>query len=660
MRVNDNRRVLVIDDNESIHEDFRKILVPPARSQGLSAAEAALFGSAPTVSTPLGFEVDGALQGQRGYEIVSEAAKADTPYALAFVDMRMPPGWDGLETIENLWKVDPDLQVVICTAYADYSWDEVTSRLGQSDKLLLLKKPFDGAEVWQLASALTEKWNVSRSARAKLHESEQLARALEHSNRNLQQQIVERKAAEEQLRHNAYHDVLTGLPNRAYLMDRLNQCIERASRDADYRFALLFLDVDNFKLINDSLGHDKGDELLVQLADRLRTCLRALDALTRVDDEAAARIGGDEFVVLLDGLRQGSDSALVAQRLLERISGAFDLGGQTVTIGASIGIAVSDQGYTKADEMLRDSDTAMYRAKTAGKARYAMFDPEMHRAAKQRLNLENELRQAIPNNELRLLFQPIVQLPSREIVGYEALTRWERGGRAGGMPEQFIPVAEDSGLIIPIGRWVIDEACRCLRGWRGRLSADRNIYISVNVSRRQLSDPGLASHVARAIANSGLVSQWVNLEVTEGGVIDDFGLANDRLRELRDLGVGLHMDDFGTGYSSLSVLHRLPFSVVKVDRAFTATMRDNANYANVISAVISLAHCLRMKVTVEGVECEDQLDLITDLGCDFAQGFYFSRPVDSDTALAQLISGTTFPTLDGDEALQACNLGASS
>jgi diguanylate cyclase (GGDEF)-like protein len=636
-----NRRVLVIDDNASIHSDFRKVLCPSAPSATLTSAEAALFGApGESAEQRQSFEVDSALQGERGHELVIQARAANRPYAVAFVDMRMPPGWDGVETAEHLWKTDPELQVVICTAYSDYSWDESTARLGRSEGLLLLKKPFDDVEVWQMASSLTEKWALRRRVMARLRESERLTQELQQSNAKLSREINARQETEERLRHNSLHDQLTGLPNRAYLRDRIEQCIQRRERHPDHHYAVLFLDIDNSKLVNDSLGHEAGDGLLVQVAQRLRASPRALDGVARVETETAARVGGDEFVVLMDGLSRDSDSALVAQRLLDRVLGRFELGKSNVGHGASIGIAVGGPEYVKADELLRDADIAMYRAKTAGKARYAMFDPGMHRAAQVRLQLENDLRQALSNEELRIAYQPIVALSDRCMAGLEALLRWQRGSEANCSPELFVRVAEESGLIIPIGCWVLEIAARQLLDWWRRVPQAGKLYVTVNVSRRQLLDDRLAESVKRVLACKELSAKpRLNREVTEGGVIEDFETAAARLGELKRLGVSLYMDDFGTGYSSLSCLHRLPFDVVKIDRSFTASMRDNASYAAVIRAVVALARSLNMKVVVEGIETAAQLDSVTELGCDFGQGYLFSPPLEPDAVTELLRRG---------------------
>ncbi|MGE3166866.1 MAG: putative bifunctional diguanylate cyclase/phosphodiesterase [Planctomycetota bacterium] len=638
MNVFENRRVLVIDDNEAIHGDFRKVLCAPKAPLALLTAEAALFG--PELQTQPNeardFEVDGALQGQRGLELVEKAKQSGTPYALAFVDMRMPPGWNGVETIERLWRADPDLQVVICTAYSDYSGSEITARLGRSDNLLFLKKPFDNFEVWQMACSLTEKWSLRQQATAKLREAQELAHDLRRSNEELQREVRQRREAEETLQHSVMHDALTGLPNRRHLLERIQRSIELYRRDPTRKFAVLFLDIDNFKIVNDSLGHQHGDLLLELVANSLRASLRSLDTIGRIEAETTARLGGDEFVVLLEGVPSAVSSAVVAQRLIDCLPTAFEIEGTSVPVTFSVGIAVGDASYTSPTEVLRDADIAMYRAKTAGKARYAIFDPEMHRAARSRLQLENDLRRAIAEDEFRLAYQPIVHAGTRRLVGFEALIRWDRGPHMDCSPAQFVPVAEESGLIVPIGKWVLQAAALQMQEWRRSVPGLRDVTVSVNVSRRQLLDPDLVDLVRAVLAPEELAGRWLNLEVTESGVIEDFDAAAIRLSELKRLGVGLHMDDFGTGYSSLSCLHRLPFDVVKVDRAFTRSMQDNASYAAVIRAVVSLARSLNMKVTVEGIETVEQLEMISDLGCDYGQGYLFARPVTPNEALRLL------------------------
>jgi len=754
-------RVLLVDDNPSIHEDYRKILVVKKHDTGRDQLRAALFSRVQKASPPppAAYEIDSAFQGEEAVASVKQALTEGRPYALAFVDMRMPPGLDGLETAERLWSVDPHVEIVICTAYADYSWDEIVQRLGYSDQLLLLKKPFDNAEVWQLACALTKKWHLTRQAHARMNDLEAMVqtsttelqtasnrlsaetlerrnaeetaarfgRILDDSlneififdaeslhfvqvNRGAQKNtgysldelrgltpldlepeftmdsfselvrplrsgelrtvyfqtihrrkdrstypvevhlqlskdaqspvfvaiildITDRQATEAQLRHAALYDSLTHLPNRAFLKQRLVDALLRYSRQSDYLFAVLFIDLDNFKLINDSLGHDLGDQLLVAVAGRLQSCLRALDTVVRFPSEAAARIGGDEFVVLLEGISSTRDAATVAERIQKCLNEPCDLGGgHDVTVSASIGIAFGDRGYHGVDDLLRDADTAMYRAKGAGKAQYAVFDQAMHAGVTLRLQMENDLRRAIERQELRLVYQPIVALPGGNIVGFEALLRWLRADGRTAPPDEFLSIADECGLIVPIGRWVLNEACRELKEMTAGSPGAHPISISVNFSQRELAEPDLPEALAQALRDHDLPGAQLNVEITESTVMRDSKGITDRLLKIKKLGVGLHLDDFGTGYSSLSCLHRFPLDVVKIDRAFATTIGANRDYATVVQAVVTLAHSLGMKVTVEGIETTSQLDQVNEVGCDFAQGFLFSRPVDAETA----------------------------
>jgi len=449
---------------------------------------------------------------------------------------------------------------------------------------------------------------------------------------------TDRQEAEERLRHSALYDTLTDLPNRTLLSDRLENCLARASRDAKHCFAVLFLDLDNFKVINDSLGHNVGDRLLVAVADRLQSCLRSFDTVARiqVDEDMAARIGGDEFVIVLDGLRNTRDTALVAERLQQHLIRPYNLDSHEVVVSASIGIAVYDRRYQNAEELLRDADTAMYRAKGAGKAQFAIFDPAMHASATARLQVENELRRAVERRELHLAYQPIVALATHRVVGLEALLRWTKPDGSNVPPAQFIAIAEECGLMIPIGRWVLREACQTLQRLRSASRRNRELFVNVNFSQREVAEPGLGDDIERALHDHGLVGRQLNVEITESAVMKDSGAITEQLLKIKKLGVGLQLDDFGTGYSSLSCLHRFPLDVIKIDQSFTTTLGGNRDYLPVVEAIVTLAHSLGLKVTIEGIETEAQLKQVRSVGCDFGQGYYFSRPVSADEAVASL------------------------
>ncbi|MFO0832193.1 MAG: EAL domain-containing protein [Phycisphaerales bacterium] len=635
-----NRCVLIVDDAASIHEDYRRALCATAASApGLEQTAAALFGAAAAPAAPKveGFSIDSAFQGQDAVEMVKRAKEQGRRYSVAFVDMRMPPGWDGVTTVEELWKIDPEVEVVICTAYSDHTWGEITSRLGRSDRLLLLRKPFDPAEAWQMANALSQKWDLNRRVETQVS-------TLASSNESLRAEIARRKLAESNAIHASLHDALTGLPNRPMLTDRLDRAIRRAQRDPSFKFAVLFLDLDNFKLINDSLGHDAGDTLLREFAARLATCLRRVDTLSK-NDASAGRLGGDEFVVVIEGIRQRSDAVIVAERVSEVLMQPFHLAGQDVRVTASIGIAFSDTtagpGAT-ADGVLQQADTAMYRAKGSGKARHALFDHTMQEQVIERLRLENDLRFALERNELRLAYQPIVHLTDGVIKGFEALLRWRHPALGDVPPERFIPIAEEIGVINDIGGWVLSTACADVGRWNRECKTDPPICVNVNLSKRQLWHSRIVDEIQSIIASSGIEASWLSVEVTESMIMAEPQAVRERLLRLRDMGVGTQIDDFGTGHSSLSCLHHFPIDILKVDKAFVGTTVFKRDYAAVIAAIATLAHNLGAKVTAEGVETEAQLAMLLAVDCDFGQGFLFSRPIESDKVIEMILNRRTW------------------
>jgi diguanylate cyclase (GGDEF)-like protein len=440
--------------------------------------------------------------------------------------------------------------------------------------------------------------------------------------------VSDRKKAEEQLRHAAHHDTLTGLPNRAFFMDRLVQAINRARRVPDYKFAVLFLDFDRFKIINDSLGHDAGDQLLIGIAERLTMNLRTIDTSTRVTEgHMPARLGGDEFVVLLDSINGVEDAVRVSERLQAELSEPHNLDGHEVVSTASIGIVTSEIGYDSPDDIIRDADTAMYRAKTSGKARHVVFDEGMHKEVVARLDLERELREAVERDEFSLAFEPVIALDTGKVTALEALIRWEHPTRGSVPREEFIPLAVELGLIIPLGEWVLESTCRRLKEWQGRYPSHEKLCASVNLSRPQLLSPELIPTIQRIIAETGIEPHTLQLEITETMVMGDASGCRPILEELRAIGVGLVMDDFGTGHSSLSCLHGFPISVLKLDSDFIRSVRNKRDYGAIVNAVVDLAHNLNMSVVAEGVETLDQLVLLQALACDYAQGHLFSEAV---------------------------------
>ena len=431
--------------------------------------------------------------------------------------------------------------------------------------------------------------------------------------------ITDRRVADHQLLHDAFQDLLTQLPNRGLFTDLLARAVGRLKRHDEYLFAVMFLDLDRFKLVNDSLGHTVGDELLVAAARRLERCVRPGDTV--------ARLGGDEFAILLDGLKSPSDATRVAERIQLEISQPYTIGGQEVFTTASIGIALSSSGYEKPEHLLRDADLAMYRAKSLGKARYEVFDREMHALSMAQLELENDLRRALDRGEFRVHYQPIVSLATGRPVGFEALARWEHPTRGLIGPAAFIPTAEETGLIIPLGRWVLGEACRTLRAFGQQHPSDPPLTVSVNLSPRQFQQPDLVERVRGALEASGLPAACLRLEITESTVMEHAEPAMAMLAQLRALGVKLHLDDFGTGYSSLSYLPRFQIDALKIDRSFVSGMGPHGENAEIVGVIVTLARNLGMEVIAEGVETAEQLAMLRALRCGQVQGFYFSKPV---------------------------------
>jgi diguanylate cyclase (GGDEF)-like protein/PAS domain S-box-containing protein len=442
------------------------------------------------------------------------------------------------------------------------------------------------------------------------------------------QDITERKQSQAEIERMALSDKLTGLPNRALLLDRVQQEIRRHQRQPERRFALMFLDFDRFKIINDTMGHEAGDQLLMQIAARLREDLRAPDSVALMaEGHTAARIGGDEFVVLLEDLHSDDDAENIAQRLVRVLSEPYWLGAQRVTSTASIGLVKGCTSYSQADQMLRDADTAMYEAKAAGKGRYVVFDEAMRERVLRRSRLENDLKGATDRGELSVNYQPVVNLTSGEIESLEALVRWTHPSQGPITPAEFIPIAEESGTIEPIGLWVLAQACAQLAKWRCERSSCAHWTMAVNLSRKQLSNPHLLDHLLAAIEHVGLPSKALCLEITETAVMRDPKASLAQLQRLKQAGFRLALDDFGTGLSSLSTLHEFPLDVVKLDRGFTINMNHGAAHAAMVQAVVTLAANLKLSVVVEGVETEDQLATLQALDCRCGQGWLFGKPM---------------------------------
>jgi diguanylate cyclase (GGDEF)-like protein len=441
----------------------------------------------------------------------------------------------------------------------------------------------------------------------------------------------------------ALHDTVTGLPRRELFENRVGVALARARRH-DYRVALLFVDLDRFKLVNDGMGYQKGDQLLAMAAQRMVACLR--------EEDTSARLGADEFIILLEEVSDDIGAARVAQRIVDALEKPFEIDDDEVFVGASIGVALSVDGATSTDDLLRSAALAVERAKERGKGRYEIFEPAMMARASRRLMLEADLRRAIDEGELRLVYEPEAHLQSGEVLSVEALVRWDHPTLGVLEPAAFIPLAEETGLIVPLGRWVLEEACHAARRLHARHPGHRPVSMSVNVSPRQLERPGsLATEVTDVLATAGLAAELLTLEITESVLMEHSESAIAAVQGLRDLGVEVAIDDFGTGYSSLSYLKHFPISILKVDQAFVQGLAHPVDAA-IVRSVVQLSELLDLKVTVEGIESEDQLRRLRGLGCLAGQGFYLSKPV-SEERLSSFLDGSGWETIAWPEAIDA-------
>jgi len=548
---------------------------------------------------------------ENGRLALESLSRKDGP-RLALLDWLMP-GLNGLEVCRELRRHTeyPYIYIILLTSRA--SKEDVVRGLeaGADD---YLTKPFDLEEL-----------------KARLRCGERILKL------------------EDKLTYDALHDPLTRLPNRAFFLERLTLCVSWGMLHPEYKFAVLSVDMDRFRVVNDSLGISAGDWLLVQIAERLLGSIRRDDALIRSAENGGmagqmagtgilARLGGDKFTILLDNIRNASEGVRVAERILQNIQAPFDIDGQAVFTTASIGIAFSGTGYSAAEDMLGDANTAMARAKILGKARYEMCDPSMHATAAGRFRLETDLRRATELQEFRVHYQPIVSLLDFRATGFEALVRWQRPDFGLVMPAGFISAAEDTGLILWIGNWILQEACRQISAWNLQFPCMPPFTMAVNISAKQFAQTDLVRQVSDILRDTGLAPNSLRLELTESVTMRDEERTTQILSELRKLGVRLCIDDFGTGYSSLSYLRRFALDILKIDRSFVSDMLINGESQEIVKTILSLGSNLGMKVIAEGVETAEQASQLKSLGCEFAQGYFFSKPLDPVAVARTLVA----------------------
>ncbi|MGA7825677.1 MAG: EAL domain-containing protein [Steroidobacteraceae bacterium] len=600
-------RVLVVDDEAEVRDAYRQILLESEVSRemaGFHALRSRLFnkqgGAGPRPrSHSVGFEPVFCDQADAAVAAVKEALAQERPFAVIFLDMRMPPGADGVWAATRIRELDPAVEIVICTAYSDTDPCEMGGIVPPEDKLSYLQKPFHPHEVRQMTIALASKWRAER-------------------------RIVRL----------AYFDTLTGLPNREQSHTRLKGALQTA-RELARTLAVLYLDLDNFKRVNDTLGHAAGDELLCVVANRLRASLRYSDFGIRDSSSSArpgdiARLGGDEFMVLLPNLRSSADAGVVAGRLIDALREPVQLAQNTLVITPSIGIAVYPQDGADAQTLLRNADLAMYFAKRKTPGTCAFFDVSMNARALQRFTIEDRLRGALERNEFYLQYQPQFDVRTGSISGLEALLRWTNPDLGAVSPAEFIPVAEETGLILGVGTWALRHACRQAVAWHTEgLPVGR---MAVNVSGRQFARAEFPREVAAILKETGLNPSMLELEITESVVMADEAWAEKAINQLKQLGISLAIDDFGTGYSSFGRLRHFAVDRLKIDRSFVTSIAEGNDDRAIAAAIIAMSRSMRISVTAEGVENFPQLTFLQEQQCQDAQGFLLSRPLQADAA----------------------------
>jgi diguanylate cyclase (GGDEF)-like protein/PAS domain S-box-containing protein len=726
------KRILLVDDNKTIHDDFYKVLTLQKGDQALLEVEALIYGNSKPLekkAQELPYNIDSAYQGQEALELVKTAIAKKQPYSLAFVDVRMPPGWDGIETIKRIWEVDPNIQIVICTAFSDFSWKEIIEKLGHSENFLILKKPFDVVEIRQLTAALSKKWELNQEVQYQIqhlqelvdertaeldktlsltkaameatpegilaighnkkiitfnktflrlwnipkvnmveenadslfqflaeqvNDSQQLLKILNQASKkpntvtnkewrlttgkilelHVQPQylhdeivgcvfsfrdITERKRLEEQLLYQATHDSLTGLPNRILLADRLDQAIIY-SKQSNELIALFALDLDNFKEINDTLGHGVGDALLKCVAVRL---VNHLDEYSTI-----VRMGGDEFVIIVPQITLEQNAMVIADELLHLFLTPCQLNEHLLTVTSSIGISFYPKDGQDAEQLLKNADTALYRAKESGKNNYQIYMPEFNENMLERVELITLLREAVDKNQLVLHYQPLVKTETGKIMGMEALVRWQHPKLGLIYPQVFISLAEETGLIVPIGEWVLREACVQTKKWHDQLDIELNI--AVNVSGYQFRQKNFVDMVKNILKVTGLTARYLELEMTESLIFKNIPETSEKMHELKNLGILLSIDDFGTGYASFSYLKDFPFDKVKIDKSFVNGIHLNEHDNAIVEAIINMTTKMGIQVLAEGVEKIEQAEFLKNHHGNQVQGYYYSKPLTAE------------------------------
>ena len=619
-----NRQILIVDDNVDIHNDFRKILATTEKKSRtlLTSIEQQLFADEDDEdkelddyledTTRIEYQLDFAFQGEDAIRMVDASFERNRPYALVFMDVRMPPGIDGIETILRIWRKHPNVEVVICTAYSDYSFDGILEKLGTTDRLLFLTKPFDSIAVKQMAHSLTQKWHMA-----------------EEDRRNvllLEAEITQRKRSEDQLQHMIHHDELTGLANRNSLTNHIDKSIEHARTNLT-RFALFFIELERFSEVIDTLGYQIGDKLILKIADRLQQVFSGKGTLFRQ--------GEIEFAILLPALSSLSLTSQIARTILTTFEPSFDLGELNIDVAPRVGIVIYPDHGCNCDMLMRHADVSLLNARDS-ETGFAYYSENLNPFSPQRLTLLSELRQAITGNDLMLYFQPSVRLGNGKVIGVEALIRWPHPRLGFIPPNRFIPLAERCGLIKPLTTWVLMTLAQQWKAWREK---GLRLEISMNLTANDVQNNQLPDQIEEIFQECPAALNHLILEVSEKGVMADPEQAIHLLKRARDMGIGISIDNFGKGYSSLAYLKKLPIDRIKIDRTFVTNIVGQNNDIAIVKSMINLGHNLGLQVVAEGVGSEDCYQLLKSMNCDFIAGHLINDAVPSGELMLWLENG---------------------
>lgn len=607
-------RILVVDDDAMLIGEYLKCLgedfEPDVATSTLGDLEKVLFGEETDDRGAARFDVQSRNQGDTAVEAVRDAVKTGAPFSIVFLDIRMPPGIDGIEAARRIREIDPNINIVIVTGSLSPEPENIAIEIPPADRIFFFKKPFHAVECRQLAAALCGKWHADK--------------ALRRANDILEQRVWERTEALHKL---AYYDPVTRMPNRLKLLDELQSLID-AECSSDLNTAAVLLDIERFSFLNETMGYDSGSELLAAIGKRL---VRACNDLPLEQKSVVGRFGADEFACLLPGVEDADELATFVDTIRHQIEEPFLVSGREIFLKAAIGVAWHPSHGRDAKTVFRCAEAALHRSMRHPQIRVTWYHSEMEDRAKYKFDLQAELRQALENGEIITWFQPQLSLHTGKIAGVEALARWQRPDGTILPPAEFIPLSEEMGISDLLFEGVLNHVCRTVSGWRKEFSWD--VPVSVNLSAHQIRNHKLLEIIKTGLDKVGIDQSLLNLELTETVLLEDLTIAEPVLRDLSDYGVGIHIDDFGTGYSSLSYLADLPVQTLKIDQSFVERLTESETNSRVVQAIVGLGKAMNLEVVAEGVETEQQLLLVTKYGCDLAQGFFIGKPMPEDRFL---------------------------